>query len=259
MKLIHLSDLHFGTQGADLVQELEKTINRLDPQLVIISGDFTQRAKKSEFFQAQNFLKNINAPAFCVPGNHDIPPVNILRRFTDPYKRYRHYISDALEPFWENENAVIVGLNSARPFLPHWNWANGALSADQCTHAADLLDACDPRWRICTFHHPIHKVDDRPLNVTVFGYQRALTAMQELKVDLVLTGHVHHASITTKGDEDHQTVYLSASTALSSRLRGQENGFNVITLEDNNFTVQIYKLSSGGFIVTDTLTHKRLA
>lgn len=259
MKIVHLSDLHFGTEDAVIVEKLVEEINDIGASLIIVSGDFTQRAKRVEFTHAQNFIRKLNAPCFCVPGNHDIPPVNLLRRFTHPYHRYERYISDTIEPVWENETAVVVGLNSARSVLPHWNWANGALSRSQCDGLSNHFDPCDARWRICTFHHPIHKVEDMPLDVTVFGHKRAIKTMSELKVDIVLTGHVHHASVTMKGDETHQTVYLSASTALSSRLRGQENGFNVITLDDNNMTIEVHKLLSGSFSITDTLTHKRLS
>lgn len=259
MKIVHISDLHFGTEEVAVTEKLIHAINSIGASLIVVSGDFTQRAKRSEFIRAHDFIEKLNAPSFCVPGNHDIPPVNLMRRFTDPYRRYRRYISDTLEPIWENEKAVIVGLNSARSVLPHWNWANGALSKAQCNRLGDLLDPSDPRWRICTFHHPIHKVEDMPLDVTVFGHKRAIKEIAALNVDIVLTGHVHHASVTMKGDETHQTVYLSASTALSSRLRGQENGFNVITLEENSMRIDIHKLISGTFSVTDTLTHRRLA
>ncbi len=257
MKLIHLSDLHFGTEDLRVVTMLEETINSLQPNLIVISGDFTQRARKREFYHARDLIARLKAPCFCVPGNHDVPPVDLMQRFTNPYKRYRHFICDDLEPFWENEEIVIAGVNSARRMLPHWNWANGAISLKQTERLAGLFDPAEPRWTICTFHHPAHKVDDMPLDVTVFGKKRAMQVIHDLKIDLVLTGHVHHASITTKGDDAHQSVYLSASTALSSRLRGQENGFNVITLEEDVMTIEILKLGTQGFEATDRFTHKR--
>ncbi len=257
MKIIHLSDLHFGTEDLRVVTMLEETINSLQPGLVIASGDFTQRAKNREFIHAKDFLSRLNAPAFCVPGNHDLPPVDLMQRFTQPYKRYRRFICDTLEPSWQNEEVVVGGFNSARRMLPHWNWANGAISDEQRQKMRDLYDPGEQRWTICTFHHPVHKVDDMPLDVTVFGKKRTMQIIQDLKIDLVLTGHVHHASLTTKGDDMHQTVYLSASTALSSRLRGQENGFNIITLDPDKMIVEFAKLSANSFTVTDKFIHTR--
>lgn len=257
MKLIHLSDLHFGTEDIAVVNHLIEAVNAHEPELVIISGDFTQRARKTEFAHAHALISRLNAPCFCVPGNHDVPPANLIKRFADPYGRYKSYITDDLAPVWENGEIVVAGLNSARRILPHWNWANGAISGAQRQRLENIFDPGEPRWTVCTFHHPIHKVDDMPLDVTVFGRKRTMAALNSLKIDLILTGHVHHASITMQGDETHQCIYLSASTALSSRLRGQENGFNVITLEGDTMTIHILKLGPGGFEEKDSFVHKR--
>ena len=142
---------------------------------------------------------------------------------------------------------IIGGINSARRAVLHWNWANGAISNQQREWLRNKYKTDDSRWKICMFHHPIHKVDDMPLDVTVSGRKRTLELIQELEIDLVLTGHVHHASIISRGNEEHQTIYLSASTALSSRRRGQENGFNVIELLDDKMIIEIYKMQNSNF------------
>jgi 3',5'-cyclic AMP phosphodiesterase CpdA len=272
MKIIHLSDTHFGRQTANLLPAFAATAAQLAPDLVIISGDFTQHARHDEFTQAQAFLAALPCPFFAVPGNHDIPSANPLERFFDPYKRYRRYISPELCPRLETPMAVIAGLNSARRFLPHWNWANGAISGGQLqrlrrAYAEDEKAAGRNRWRICTFHHPIHKVEDSSLAVTVFGAKDALRTISELKVDLVLTGHVHYAGVAALGDimdekrgkGGHKTLYVSASTTLSSRLRGQENGFNLITLQEEQILVDIYTYQSTGFASAARHIHPRSA
>lgn len=257
MKIVHLSDLHFGTHSGDIVESLYTAINDIQPQLVVISGDFTQHASHAEFRNAAEFIKNLNAPCFCVPGNHDIPGANIWRRFADPYRKYQNYISEDLAPVYQSDEIVLAGVNTTRRFLPHWNWANGAISLTQCKRLEEIFDPAETRWTICTLHHPIHKVDDMPLDVTVFGKQAALETIHSLKIDLVLTGHVHHASITTRSDDIHQSVYLSASTTLSSRLRGQENGLNVITLSPEIMKIDIFKRLNGVFSPTDQFSHRR--
>jgi len=259
LKIVHLSDLHFGTQESGIVNALQEAVHKIGPDLVVISGDFTQIASVEEFELAQSFIEALPCEALCVPGNHDVPARNLVQRFFAPYKRYKNFIASDLSPVWENETAFIAGINSARRALPHWNWANGAISQEQRQHLQTLFNPAEPRWSICTFHHPIHKVDDMPLDVTVFGRKRTLQLIQNLKIDLVLTGHVHHASVTTRGDEEHQTVYLSASTALSSRTRGQENGFNLITLDDQKMSIQVFRLDAGGaFVSVQSLERKRL-
>ncbi len=251
MKIIHLSDLHFGTHQGEIVNITMESVRKHTPDLIVISGDFTQIANTTEFKQASAFLNSLEAPYFCVPGNHDVPQRNLIQRFFHPYKKYKTYIHDDLCPEFENERIKLTGLNSARRALPHWNWANGALSTSQLERLKQAFESSESdagrKWRICTFHHPIHKVQDMPLDVTVFGGKAALQSIQDLKIDLVLTGHVHHASITSRGDEAHQCIYLSASTAMSSRLRGQENGYNLITLEDSRMVIDIFSLGKNGF------------
>lgn len=251
MKIIHLSDLHFGTESEALVNGLVGAIASLKHDLVIVSGDFTQIGIDHEFKTARDFMANLPAPTFCVPGNHDVPHYNLWHRIISPYKKYQEYVIDNLSPLIENPQVIILGLNSARGILPHWNWANGALSGSQRQRVKEVFRAEEQRWKICVFHHPIHKQLETPLDVTVFGAKEMLSVIREQEVDLVLTGHVHHASLTTIGDEKHQTVYLSASTALSSRRRKQENGFNVITLLDSEMVIDMYKFDGRDFIARD--------
>ncbi len=257
MRLVHISDLHFGAVVPDLPDALRSAIMEARPDLVAVSGDLTMRGLKEEFQEARAFLDSIPFPKVVVPGNHDVPTLAWGERFFTPFKRYRTYITPDLAPCMEFEQAIIAGLNSARGALPHWNWANGRLSRGQFAKLAQQLGEADGRWRICVFHHPIHKIEDSPLDVTVFGGKRAMKELARLKVDLVLTGHVHHAAITTLGTPDHHTVYLSASTALSNRLRVQENGFNLITLGRGSFVISHYLYKDGTFSLSNSFTHKR--
>jgi len=259
MRIIHLSDLHFGTESDMIVNALTKALYDLSPDLVIVSGDFTQIGSSREFRLARDFLHSLSCDYLCVPGNHDVPARRLIERFSSPYKKYKKHIAEDLCPVYENEQVVVAGLNSARRALPHWNWANGTISAEQRARLDRFFypPPNDTRWKICTFHHPIHKVDTMPLDVTVFGRKATLKKIQDLKIDLVLTGHVHHASITTLGNDTHQTVYLSASTALSNRTRDQENGFNLITLTKNTMTIDIYKLKNSNFENFETFERKK--
>lgn len=251
MKLIHLSDLHFGTEQQSIVGELQSAIKNAQADLVVISGDFTQIANAKEFQAARTFLESLSTPVLCVPGNHDIPRFNLWERFVAPYKKYKTFIHDDLCPHFEYDDVIIAGINSARKALPHWNWANGAISQAQLNHVADIYDQSPAKRRVCVFHHPIHKALNGSMKTTVFGAQRALAQLNEMEVDLVLTGHVHHASVTTLGDIDHKTVYLSASTATSSRLRKQVNGFNLIDITEDMINIDIYTHTGQNFEQTE--------
>jgi len=105
----------------------------------------------------------------------------------------------------------------------------------------------DGRWKICVLHHPIHRMGNAPIPVHVSGATRALQAIHDTKVDLVLTGHVHQASIVLLGDAAHKTIYLNASTALSTRVRLQGNGFNMITLDEVRLEIAVYRFQNGEF------------
>ena len=252
MKIAHLSDLHFGTEDINIVRALQDKLHELNPDMIIISGDFTQIGNTAEFKIAGEFIRNLSCETICVPGNHDVPAYEMIERFFTPYKKYKKYICDDLCPVYDYKDVLILGLNSARRAVPHWNWANGAISLKQRQKICDVFDPEESRWTICTFHHPIHKVDDLPIDVTVFGGKPTLDTIKDRRIDLVLTGHVHHASLITRGDADHQTVYLSASTALSSRLRGQENGFNLITLDNDTMKFDVLKKDEKNFVITQS-------
>ncbi len=255
-RILHLSDLHFGTETPDTFSALERKINLLEPSLIIISGDFTQTASHNEFATARDFIATLSVPCFCVPGNHDIPGYNLFERFLAPYKRYKHYINEDIEPQLTFDHTDIIGLNTARRALPHWNWANGAISMSQRTRLMQQSKTAGAvvNRRICVMHHPIYRAEHTPLNVKVFGGHKALDTLNDAKIDLVLTGHVHHAAVDApqRPNSTHRTIFVSASTALSSRTRTQENGFNFITLSENKIHIAIYKLRQGEFRETET-------
>jgi 3',5'-cyclic AMP phosphodiesterase CpdA len=253
LRFLHLSDLHFGTESEHIVQHLTDAIKKLAPDLIVISGDFVQIANDVEFIKARDFIESLSSPVFCVPGNHDIPRYNWPERFFNPYKKYKKFINENFEPVLAGDHFIMTGLNTARPLLPHWNWANGAISKMQLHYLESSLTGDGNKYRICVMHHPIHKAEKAPLKVTVFGASEAMQKIHDLKVDLVLTGHVHHASITVIKN----TVFASASTAISQRLRAQENGFNVIDFAPDNFEISHFVYNRENFLKTTSFRHEK--
>lgn len=258
MKIIHLSDLHFGTEESETVNSLRNSILTLNPDLLVISGDFTQVGSTEEYIAARDFLTALDTPFFCVPGNHDIPRYNLLERFINPYRNYRRYITDDLCPVLKTDHAVIAGLNTARRMLPHWNWAHGAVSDKQLDHIRAAFDKMDDdgkdRFRICVMHHPVQADGNFPLNVIFYNRERTLDMIRQMDIDLVLTGHVHHADISNLGGK---TVFLSASTALSTRLREHENGFNLIDIDDDSFFIRHFNFNEKTFHEGELIRHNR--
>src|SRR5215216_6219268 len=115
--IVHLSDLHFGRVNPLLIDPLMQAVRELEPNIVAISGDLTQRARSYQFQQARSFLEALPKPQIIVPGNHDIPLHNVFARFIEPLTKYKRYITDDMQPTYEDEEVVIVGVNTARSLV----------------------------------------------------------------------------------------------------------------------------------------------
>src|SRR5688500_13517011 len=122
--LVHLSDLHFGRIDPAVVAPLAEAVRAARPDLIAVSGDFTQRARRTEFEAARAFLDALEPPKLLVPGNHDVPLWNVAARFLTPLTRYRHYITPELEPEHEDEEMIALGINTARALA----WGEGRIN-----------------------------------------------------------------------------------------------------------------------------------
>jgi 3',5'-cyclic AMP phosphodiesterase CpdA len=235
-RLIHLSDLHFGAHDDEVVAAVERKADQLRPDLVVISGDFTQRARTEQFREACEFLDRLRErghEVLGVPGNHDVPLYDVLRRFLSPLTRYRRFIDDSLCPFAELPGIAVLGVNTARSLT----FKDGRISREQIdfireTFARTPSDAT----RILVTHHPLFAVQvgtevERPVGRS----EMALDAIEEAGVDLLLAGHAHHASVQHADDlvtRAGGALVIQAGTATSTRVREQSQSFNVIDIAD---------------------------
>ncbi len=153
-RLAHLSDLHFGRINPAAVDGLLRSLEDARPDLVIVSGDFTQAARTEEFIAARAFLDRLPAPTFAVPGNHDLPQWNLIERLLRPYERYRRFIVDELEPFWSDAEVGIVGMKSPRRLPHNLNRAVGGISERQLERVLARLDTLPKDLvRVVVVHH----------------------------------------------------------------------------------------------------------
>src|SRR5687767_83793 len=125
--IAHLSDLHFGRHDPVLADVLVTQLGKTRPDLIVISGDLTQRARRSQFAAARDFLRRLPGPVLIVPGNHDVPLYDVMRRFLQPLGRYRRYICADLEPFFCDSQIAVLGINTARSAT----FSNGRISYEQ--------------------------------------------------------------------------------------------------------------------------------
>jgi 3',5'-cyclic AMP phosphodiesterase CpdA len=273
-RLAHLSDLHFGRVAPAVVDGLLRSLEAARPDLVVVSGDFTQAARTEEFVAARAFLDRLSAPVFAVPGNHDLPPWNLIERLFRPYARYRRYIGVALEPLWTDGEIGVVGMKSPRRLPRSLNRAAGQVSERQLERVLARLDALPAGLvRIVVVHHPLllPATPGRPLPGHAFtrGAGRALAAFARHQVRLVLSGHLHlsYARRHEPLGEGPPTVALPgwgeaeikaatspppsgplvvhAATATSTRLRDEPNAYNLITIEQGRIAVEVHAWDGG--------------
>jgi len=250
-RFLHLSDLHFGAHDPALVEAVERRVDAENPDLVVISGDFTQRARTEQFKEACAFLtrlRDAGHEVLAVPGNHDIPLYDVLRRFLSPLTRYRKYIDDTLCPFHEMPGASILGLNTARSAT----FKEGSISHEQIAFMRDAFARTDPNnVRILVTHHPLFPLPagDGKLGAPVDHQKDALKAIGEAGIDLLLAGHNHLPSTTANAlvHGAGRVLVIQAGTATSTRVRGHGQSFNYILVDDRHVEVAIETWESGSF------------
>jgi len=243
-RIVHLSDLHFGAHDDRLVEAVNHEVDALKPDLVVISGDFTQRARTEQFRKACHFLEGLRDrghEVLGVPGNHDVPLYDVLRRFLSPLARYRRFIDESLCPFIELPGVAVLGINTARSLT----FKDGRINRDQVEFIRETFARTPSEaFRIIVTHHPLFALEVGGEIERAIGRQEmALDAVEESGVDMVLAGHAHHASSQDAGDivtRAGGVLVVQAGTATSTRVREQEQSFNTIDLGDRKATITVH-------------------
>jgi 3',5'-cyclic AMP phosphodiesterase CpdA len=256
-RLVHLSDLHFGAHDDRLVEAVEARVDELKPDLIVISGDFTQRARTEQFEQACQFLDRLKGKGhevLGVPGNHDVPLYDVLRRFLSPLTRYRRFIDESLCPFHEVPGAAVLGINTARSLT----FKDGRINQKQVEFIRDTFARTRPdTLRILVTHHPLFALPvgaGPELGKAIGRQELALDAVADAGVDLLLAGHNHRASshhanelVTGAGE----ALVIQAGTATSTRLRDEEQSFNLIEAGPGQAVLTVQAWGGDQFVSRD--------
>lgn len=239
-RLLHISDTHFGTVQQPVADALRRLSAALQPSMLVLSGDITQRARDEEFADARTFCDQLAVPTFLsVPGNHDIPLLDLFTRTVDPYNGYLKHFGPALDGMVSTPDFLVIGVNTTR----WWRHTNGEVSDAQIEHVAQLLrrasDAPERQLRVVVVHQPVHVMRPEDEHDRLRHWAPAVRSWSAAGADVVLGGHIHlpyvcELSTATPGLAGMaRTVWcVQAGTALSSRVRWEApNSVNILCFD----------------------------
>ena len=253
--IVHLSDIHFGRVNPHVIDPLVDAVVKLNPDLVAVSGDLTQRARSNQFKEARAFLDKLPTPQIVVPGNHDVPLHNVFARFFQPLDKYRRYITDDLRPFYHDEEMAVLGVSTARSLTIK----GGRINQAQVGWMRERLCSSDPEAiKVVVTHHPFDLPEGHDERALVGRARMAMEQLAGCGADLFLAGHLHIShtahSATRYKIKGHSALVVQAGTATSSRERGEVNSFNVLRLDRPHISVDRFEWrhDRAGFVQVTT-------
>lgn len=231
----HVSDLHVGAHVAAGVDAFVADVHAAAPDLTVVTGDLTMRARAGQFRQARALLDRLPVPRLVVLGNHDVPLLSPAR-LVAPYRRYRTWVETDLDPCVDVLGLRALGLQS----MPRWRWKSGRVSRRQARLVVELLGGAPAgAVRLLALHHP--PFGHGPARIVGRGALRRDVAAA--RVDLVLAGHTHRPTsrripVVGRDGVPHPLVEVVAGTATSRRTRGVGRSWTVIRVDADSVVVE---------------------
>jgi 3',5'-cyclic AMP phosphodiesterase CpdA len=243
-RLLHLSDLHVGTvEEPEIERALVTLIDRVEPELVVASGDLNHRGRPAEHERAAAFLRRLERPLLVVPGNHDIPRA-FPARFTRPFREFERQWQTT-EPIHRGEGLFVVGLNSVRP----WRHQSGGVRSAQLQHAAELLaTAPEGTLRVVALHHHLIGAPWRSRKKPVARRTHVLASLVDAGAELILAGHIHQAAVSERHEFEVAPGSLRGATvSVAPGLgqprpdrRGEARGLHVYEAHEHKLVITTY-------------------
>jgi 3',5'-cyclic AMP phosphodiesterase CpdA len=248
-RIAHISDLHFGTEEPHIVDAILDDLSSVQPHLVVVTGDLTQRARQHEFEAARRFLDKIPGPRLVVPGNHDIPAYNLAARFLWPLAAYRRYIDDDVEPTFADDQIAVAGVNTARSNTGK----DGRVSKADIERLRQFFcRETSATTKILAAHHPFIPPERDPSAALVGRATDALHMLADCGCHVILAGHLHHAyagDVRPHHVEVKRSILvIQAGTAVSRRRRGEANGYNLLTIEPDRLRLEVRTHQNSRFV-----------
>ncbi len=254
-RLLHYSDPHFGAYDPEVARAAIAMAHELQPDLTVVSGDFSMRGRRSEFALAKDWLAELPTPIVTLPGNHDVPGLNdLFDRFFTPFLRFREWISEVEEPSAKlGDTGFLCTANSCTPFGLHLDWSRGFLSPFQLHAMTEFFSEFPPeQLRVFGMHHPLVGSGSKA-RALVSPMPLVRAALNTARVDLVLAGHFHQSRICLfpeipEGPDTRSFVVSQAPSICSTRLKGEPNGFHLLTLSHQEIEIELWRWRADRFL-----------
>jgi DNA repair exonuclease SbcCD nuclease subunit len=224
--LLQISDPHFGTERLPVLEALARLAREQRPDLLVVSGDITQRARRVQFRAARAFLERLCTPWLAIPGNHDIPLFDLRARVLRPYARHCEAFGPDLEPAHDSPELLALGVNTTR----WYRHQDGEVSPAQIESVARRLQCAGAaQLRIVVVHQPVVVPKVQDVHNLLRGHAAALRRWAVAGCDLVMGGHIHLPYVTALPGLTRPMWAVQAGTALSWRVRdGVPNSVNLV-------------------------------
>jgi 3',5'-cyclic AMP phosphodiesterase CpdA len=260
--VLHVSDLHIGRLDNPAAEEaLLHLAGRIDPELVVCSGDLAHRGLRDQLERATGLLRALGKPVLAVPGNHDIP-YTFPARFTHPWAEFER-LWETTQPVHRGERIFVVGMNSVRP----WRHQSGRITDADLARADELFDEAPPgALRIAVLHHHLLGAPWRSNKKPVAKRNLVLARLVESGAELILAGHIHQSTVAERREFEVSTpggeraVVVSIAPGFGQprpQRRGEARGLHVYDAEDDGLTVSTYVWREDGWGLTAVRTFAR--
>ena len=244
-RILHVSDLHVGARAATSPEyALPAVAERVDPELVICSGDLAHRGRREQHESAAAILRELGRPVLAVPGNHDIP-YTFPARFSRPWAEFER-LWETTQPVYRSASILAVGLNSVRP----WRHQSGGIRSSQLAAAAGLLRGVDGNpLRVVVLHHHLLGAPWRSRKKPVARRNHVLASLVDAGAELIVAGHIHQGAVSERREFEispagiERGVTVSIAPGLGQprpNRRGEARGLHVYEFDDSRLRVHTY-------------------
>ena len=222
---------------------LRALIERMEPEIVVASGDLTHRGRPNQHAAAAAYLRSLGPPVLAIPGNHDIP-YTFPARFTRTFAEFeRHW--KTTEPVFSSERLHVVGLNSVRA----WRQQSGGIRESQLARARELLtQAPEGSLRVVALHHHLIGAPWRSRKKPVSRRSKVLAGLVDAGAELILAGHIHQGAVSERREfevirGDVRGAVVSIAPGLGQPRpdrRGEARGLHVYEASEDAIRVETY-------------------